>query len=89
MLSKCYDNLTAVQMQNTGNNAWGGSVKFARDKAGPYKAGYCTTCTTMGSTADMVFDGDTLPIGWGAPTECQNGKMCNVATEPTSGEMTQ
>ena len=75
VLDACYANLKAVRMQNTDNDAWKGSVTFARDKAGPYKPGYCATCTRTGSSAVIVVDGN----GDGAtPTACQNGKMCDI-----------
>ena len=53
VLDACYDNLKAVQMQNTDDNAWVGSVTFARDKAGPHTAGYCTTCTKKGTARTL------------------------------------
>jgi len=86
VLDACYANLKAVQMQNTDTNGWRGSVAFAPNTAGAYKAGVCTTCTKAGSTTDIVFDGN----GDGdAPTKCLDGDTCDITFEleaPTSGE---
>ena len=79
MLIKCYDNLKAVRMQNTGDNRWVGSVTFARTPTGPFEAGSCTTpCTKkQGSTSRMSLAGDSNN-GNGATAACQNGKMCDI-----------
>ena len=89
VLDECYANLTAVRMQNTDNDGWDGAVMFARDKAGPYSAGVCPTCDTVGSSADIAFDCDDTG---GAPTKCLNGKMCDITfdlEEPTPGGWTR
>ena len=89
VLDACYPNLKAVRMQNTDTDGWVGSVTFARDKASPYSAGTCTTCTKAGRTVDMLFDGDD-PSNLFGRTECAYGKMCDIAvelSEPNIGEL--
>ena len=88
VLDACYANLKAVRMQNTDTDGWIGSVTFASSKAGPYKPGYCTTCTKKGSTAFITVDGNGNGVDY-APVACVNGNMCDITFNldaPTSGE---
>ena len=79
ILDACYDNIEAVRMQNEANSMWKGSVTFARDKAGSYTAGFCTTCTRTGMTSSLLVDGDAnLANDEALPTSCLNGEMCDI-----------
>ena len=77
MLIKCYANLKAVQMQNTNNDGWVGSVTFARTRKGPFVPGYCTTCNKKGPTLSMGLDGDASGGALGGV--CHYGKKCDIA----------
>ena len=81
VLDTCFADLKAVRMQNTRSDGWVGSVTFAREKAGPYHAGLCTTCTGDGSTARMILDADG---DQGFPVGCLNGKICDITFDLTS-----
>ena len=85
VLDECYGALAGVRVQNTNDNVWGGSITFARgdrDRAGPYTAGACATCTKAGSSGAIVVDGDSRSVLWAGHTSCLGGAMCDIQLPP-------
>ena len=79
VLDECYANLVGVQVTNTNQNGWTGSIQSSLDdKASPYSAMKCLDCTGPVDTAESIeVDGNGNGSG---DTECLNGSSGNFCT---------
>lgn len=82
MVEGCAARVDGLQVQNTRNDAWKGTIEISYDNGVTYTAATCVTCNedTAGSrsTSSIVVDGNSDSNGQ-SPTRCQNGRWCSIA----------
>ena len=95
VLDDCYDNFNSIEVYNTNNNAWVGSITFSVDNKQTYSPMQCASgCTGAlpAPTSRIVVDGDTNGSNIVAETFCLAGgatspgtnNRCTVNVPPVS-----
>ena len=85
VLDACYANFNSIEVYNTNNNAWVGSITFSVDNKQTYSAMQCAAgCTgdtpLPAPTSRIVVDGDTNGSTIVADTRCLAGGATSPGT---------
>ena len=90
VLSRHYETLVGVRVQNPTNDAWVGAVEYSSDGGRSYAPLVCTSCVGNSRnprTSTIVVDGNgdglnALDESAGSPAACLYGAVCNLLLAP-------